>query len=132
VAPVPAGDAFTARQREEIVRAIDTAREGSGLTYSVFVGGLDGDTRAAARRLHAALDHSNDAVLVAVDPGGRRLEIVTGPASGKLLDDRACALAAVSMTSSFAAGDLAGGITRGVLMLGEHARHPKTLHMDTP
>jgi hypothetical protein len=132
VALVPAGDAFTGRQREEIVRAIDTAREGSGLAYSVFVGGLDRDSREAARRLHSALDNSADAVLVAVDPDGRRLEIVTGARSHRLLDDRACALAAASMTSSFAAGDLAGGIARGVLMLGEHARHPQTLHLDTP
>jgi hypothetical protein len=34
------------------------------------------------------------------------------------------------MTSSFAAGDLAGGIVHGVRALAEHARAPRSLHTD--
>jgi hypothetical protein len=34
------------------------------------------------------------------------------------------------MQSAFAAGDLVGGITRGVLMLAEHARKPRMLHAE--
>lgn len=129
---MPAGDPFTPRQREDIERAVASAGAESGLTYSVYVGELAGGSREAACRLHAALPRSADTVLVAVDPGGHSLEIVTGARARKVLDDRACALAAMSMSSSFAAGDLAGGIVRGVLMLGEHARRPRTLHTDTP
>jgi uncharacterized membrane protein YgcG len=36
------------------------------------------------------------------------------------------------MTTAFSAGDLAGGIVSGVQMLGEHSRHPRSLHVDTP
>jgi uncharacterized membrane protein YgcG len=84
-----------------------------------------------ARQLHAALGAGADqAVLVAVDPGARRLEIVTGPGVRRRLDDRAAALAAMTMTSAFQAGDLSGGIANGILALAEHAHVPPSLHTD--
>jgi hypothetical protein len=36
----------------------------------------------------------------------------------------------MSMTSSFTAGDLTGGIVAGLHTLSEHARHPRTLHSE--
>jgi uncharacterized membrane protein YgcG len=71
-------------------------------------------------------------VLVAVDPSARRLEIVMGEDLRGRLDDRACGLAALAMTTAFAAGDLAGGIVNGIRSMAEHARAPRTLHLDTP
>jgi uncharacterized membrane protein YgcG len=128
---VLAGEAFSVRQRDEILRAIGQAQQQSGLRFSVYVGPVQGDSRAEARRLHAELGvDALHAVLVLVDPPGRRLEIVTGSEARRWLDDRTCALAALTMTSSFAAGDLAGGIAAGVQLLGEHARHPRSLHTD--
>jgi len=38
----------------------------------------------------------------------------------------------MSMSSSFAAGDLAGGLREGIVMLAAHARHPRVLHLDDP
>ncbi len=117
------------RQRDDIKRAIQLARQASGVRFSVYVGAAEGDYRGFARKLHAALGaEAPHAVLVFVDPGARRLEIVTGPEARRQLDDRSCALAAMSMTTAFTAGDLAGGIASGVQMLAEHARRPRTLH----
>lgn len=128
---MPAGEAFTARQREEIERAIRFATRDCGLRFSVYVGGLGDQSRTQAERLHAALGADAPvAVLVAVDPGARRLEIVTGAEARRRLDDRSCTLAAASMTSAFLAGDLVGGIVHGVQMLAEHARVPRTLHRE--
>jgi uncharacterized membrane protein YgcG len=133
VGPVPAGEAFSERQRDDITRAIRLARQESDLPVSVYVGTLDGDTRATATRLHRALGpDASRWVLVAVDPGARRLEIVTGSDLRRHLDDRSAGLAALAMTSAFQAGDLSGGITSGVLALAEHARAPKSLHTDQP
>jgi hypothetical protein len=56
-----------------------------------------------------------------VSPGDRLLEIVTGKESARRLSDRACALAALSMTTSFAGGDLTGGVVTGLRMLSESA-----------
>lgn len=127
---MPAGEAFSERQREDIVRAIRLAQEQSELRYSVYVGALDGESRGRAQTLHGALVDAERSVLLAVDPSVRRLEIVTGPLARRWLDDRACALAAVSMTSSFEAGNLAGGIVDGLRALAEHSRHPRSLHTD--
>ena len=128
---MPAGEAFSQRQQEEVARAIRLARQQSELPVSVYVGTLEGDTRAAALRLHGALGApAAETVLVAVDPGARRVEIVTGPGLRRRLDDRAAGLAAMTMTSAFQAGDLSGGISSGVLALAEHAHTPRSLHTD--
>jgi len=133
VAQVPAGDAFSERQRDDIVRAVRLAQKQSQLAVSVYVGTLEGDSRAMALRLHHALGANADQmVLVAIDPGARRLEIVTGSELRRRLDDRSAGLAAMTMTSAFQAGDLSGGIASGVLALAEHARVPKSLHTDLP
>jgi uncharacterized membrane protein YgcG len=128
---VPAGDAFSQRQQEDVVRAIRLADAQASLPVSVYVGTLDapdGATRAAAQRLHAALGaDAEQTVLVAVDPGLRRVEIVTGSGLAHRLDDRSCALAAISMTSTFQAGDLAGGIVAGINTLAEHTRKLRAL-----
>lgn len=129
---MPAGDAFSLRHRGEVTRATRIAQQESGLAFSVYVGGLTEHPRAYATRLHAALDEPDRSVLVAVDPNHRRVEIVTGTEAHRRLDDHACALAAMSMTSAFSVGDLVGGITGGVVMLGEHARQPRTLHTEPP
>jgi uncharacterized membrane protein YgcG len=94
----------------------------TGLHYSVYVGPVEGEIRDHAERLHAALGAlAHRGVLILVAPGDRQLEIVTGKESSRRLSDRACALAALSMTTSFAGGDLVGGIVTGLRMLSEAA-----------
>ena len=129
---MPDGDAFTERQEQEIARALRVAREESGLHFSVFAGAAEGEPRAYAERLHAALGAAApSAVLVLVDPANRRLEIVTGDEARRRLDDRSAALAALSMTTSFAVGDLTAGIVTGVRMLADAAKRPRVLHQQT-
>jgi uncharacterized membrane protein YgcG len=122
---VPSGEPFTNEQSRDIERVVEGATRETGLTFSVYVGNIDGDIREDAERRHtefgAAATHT---VLVVISPGDRLLEIVTGDASGRRLSDRSCALAALSMTTSFAGGDLAGGILTGVRMLAEAAGRP--------
>jgi uncharacterized membrane protein YgcG len=126
VVQVPSGEDFTDGQLRDIERVIALAREQTGLDFSVYVGGAEGDIRDAAERLHASLGSAAPgAVLVLVSPGDRLLEIVTGDEACRRLSDRACALAALSMTTSFAGGDLTGGILTGVRMLAEAASGPR-------
>lgn len=130
---MPAGEAFNRRQQDDIDRAIRLGEDAGKMRISVYVGALAGDTRETAQRLHAQLGPTAaEAVLVAVDPSARAVEIVTGATLARRLRDRECALAAMSMTSAFAAGDLSGGIVDGIRALAEHARAPQTLHLDTP
>lgn len=115
---------FTDGQTRDISRACSQASAETGLHYSVYVGPVEGDIREHAERLHAAMGgQAPRGVLVLVAPGDRQLEIVTGKESSRRLSDRACALAALSMTTSFAGGDLVGGIVTGMRMLSEAAGH---------
>ncbi len=61
-------------------------------------------------------------MLIAISPEQRILEIVTGEHAAYRLPDRACALAALSMTAAFGGGDLAGGVVTGLQMLSNQAR----------
>lgn len=131
VGSVPAGEAFSPAQQEQINRAIEIAEREGELRFAVYVGATDGDTRVAARALHRQIPARSRAVLVYVDPARRALEIVTGTEAGRVLDDRACSLAALSMTSTFSAGDLSGGIVDGLRLLGEYAHRPRVLHRET-
>jgi uncharacterized membrane protein YgcG len=88
--------------------------------------------RESAIAAHARLTDPESAVLVAVDPSRRVIEVVTGTTAAKLLDDRSCELAAFTMRSSFQADDLAGGFRDGLVLLAEHARAPKVLHLNDP
>ena len=72
--------------------------------------------------LHAALGADADlGVLVFVEPDARRVEVVTGETAQRRLDDRAAGLASLSMATSFAGGDLTGGIVNGLRMMAQAA-----------
>jgi uncharacterized membrane protein YgcG len=129
---VPAGDAFTPDQLYDIERAVRHAEEASGLHFSVYVGGADSETRPFALELLNELDDPDRSVLVYVDPAGRRLEIVTGSLAKRQLSDTAAGLAALAMQTSFATGDLTGGLVTGVQQLGTHAHQAPLLHANEP
>jgi hypothetical protein len=128
VAPVASGDGFSADQRYEIDRAIRAAETVCRFEFSVYVGPADGEPGPFAQRLHASLIAPSRSVLILVDPAARVLEIVTGSVVRRVLADDAVRLAAVAMESAFGAGDLVGGIKRGVAQLADAARQPATLH----
>ncbi len=129
---MPAGEAFSDLQRQEITKAIHDGQRISGYTFSVYVGGVSGDARAHAERLHAALADPAESILIQVDPVGRTIEIVTGAHVAAHLDNRQVALAAVTMQSAFVTGDLTSGLVSGLQQLAGLARKPTLLHTDTP
>lgn len=127
VATVP----FGSKQLARLDEALTLSSRETGVQFSLYVGALgSGDAgdrapRQRAEELHSGLGAAApDSVLLAVSPGQRRLEIVTGEQTAKRLPDRACALAALSMTASFNGGDLVGGIVNGLRMLADQAGKP--------
>lgn len=112
---------FTTRQLLRLDEALRTADNATGLVFSVYVGELDEPSRRSAEKLHAQLAEPARAVLIAVCPNQRVLEIVTGPLARRKLPDRDCKLAAMSMTAAFGGGDLAGGLVAGIAQLAGHA-----------
>lgn len=116
-------------QRVALSRVVQRARSISGYCFGIYVGPLSAGRESAIAQ-HSVLPDPTSAVLVAVDPSRRMIEIVTGRTVAIDLDDRACQLASLAMKSCFAADDLVGGLRDGVTLLAEHARAPKVLHLE--
>jgi uncharacterized membrane protein YgcG len=120
------GAGLAPRVQERVEHNLQKVRQDNGLDLSVLVGDLDltdvGDFRSGAELLHAALGPRADhAVLVVVAPGQRKVEIVTGAGARHRVPDRVCGLAILSMTTSFANGDLGGGIIDAIRQIASSA-----------
>ncbi len=116
---------FAWQELARLDEALTMASRETGLRFTLYIGDLGRRTRTRAEELHAQSGGDPaESVLVAVSPGQRVIEIVTGAAAARRLPDRACALAVLSMTSSFASGDLVGGIVNGLRQLADQAGRP--------
>jgi hypothetical protein len=93
---------FTAVQLARLDEALTLVSRRTQLWFSVYLGDLGEDSHASATRLYDQLGTAGtDAVLVAVDPCRRTVDIVTGPEARVRLADRGCKLAVMSMVASF-------------------------------
>jgi hypothetical protein len=122
------GEIFSFQELARLDEALTMSSRETGLRFTLYIGDLGRQTRVTAEELHAQSGNAPaDAVLIAVSPGQKVVEVVTGAAAGRRLPDRACALAVLSMTGSFAAGDLVGGIVNGLRQMSDQAGHPAAL-----
>ena len=120
--PVKAELPFNPVQLSRLDEALTLSSRATGLNFSVYLGDLGDDPRATAEALHSSHgDTAPESVLIAVSPGQRRVEIVTGAEANRRLPDRACNLAVMSMVASFKEGDLTGGLVSGLRMLTDQA-----------
>ena len=112
---------FSPVQLARLDEALTLSSRSAGLAFSVYVGDLGDETRHEAERLHASTPAPGDAVLIALSPGQRVVEVVTGREAIRRIPDRACKLAVMSMVASFKEGDLTGGLVGGLRMLSDQA-----------
>ncbi|KID29631.1 DUF5130 family protein [Prauserella rugosa] len=113
---------FTTQQLSRIDEALALSSRETGIEFSIYLGPLGEDSRAGAEGLHDKLgEHGDDTVLIAVSPGERVVEIVTGANATQRVPDRAAKLAVMSMAASFKEGDLTGGLVGGLRMLADQA-----------
>ncbi|MHA6802755.1 DUF5130 family protein [Salinifilum ghardaiensis] len=121
---------FSPTQLERIDEALVLSSRSTGLEFAIYLGGLGEDSRARAEELHAGLgEYASPGVLIAVSPGQRTFEIVTGEEAHRRITDRSCQLAAMSMMASFQEGELTEGLVSGLRMLadaaGQRSDHPE-------
>ncbi|RJQ74545.1 DUF5130 family protein [Pseudonocardiaceae bacterium YIM PH 21723] len=113
---------FSSSQLASLDEALTIASRSTGIDFSIYLGELGENTRTKAEQLHAGVGHrASDTVIIAVSPGQRVVEVVTGEESGRRIADRGCKLAVMSMVASFKEGDLAGGLLSGLRMLADQA-----------
>lgn len=126
----PSDSPFSLPELSRLDEALTMSSRETGLRFTLYIGELGQATRSRAEELHAASGGDpSDSVLVAVSPGQRVVEVVTGQGAARRLPDRACALAVLSMTNSFAGGDLVGGIVNGLRQMSDQAGHPRGLRI---
>jgi uncharacterized membrane protein YgcG len=129
---VAAGEAFSFIAQQRIDSALHGFRDQTGLVASVYVGTTDDNGLSidafADRALAELPAHREGTVLIVVDPGRRQSVIRTDPTARHRVTDASCALATLSMTTSFGAGDLVGGVVVGLRMLGDACAPPTTSH----
>jgi hypothetical protein len=124
----PGGKIFSFQELGRLDEALTMSSRETGLRFTLYLGDLGTPTRVRAEELHARSGpNPSESVLIAVSPGQRVVEVVTGAAAARRLPDRACALAVLSMTGSFAGGDLVGGLVNGLRQLSDQAGHPSGL-----
>jgi hypothetical protein len=117
---------FTWQELARLDEALTMASRETGLRFTLYVGDLGKRTRIRAEELFTQSGGDlTESVLIAVSPGQRVVEVVTGAAAARRIPDRACALAVLSMTNTFASSDLVGGIVNGLRQLSDQAGHPK-------
>jgi hypothetical protein len=123
IKPLPPTTPFNPVQLARLDEALALSTRATGLDFSIYLGELGTDTRDKAESLHASigLPEAAESVLIAVSPGQRVVEIVTGEESHRRLPDRACKLAVMSMVASFKEGDLIGGLVSALRMLTDQA-----------
>ncbi|WP_170970277.1 DUF5130 family protein [Nocardioides jishulii] len=127
MAPVASGE-LSARERADLDKVIRAAEQASRVEFSLFRGVSEGDPKAFAQSLHASLAAPDRSVLIMVDPLRRVVEVVTGADVRRTLTDAEAGLAVVAMQTAFAEGDEVGGLKRGINLLAEHARAPRSNH----
>jgi hypothetical protein len=135
IKPLPPTTPFSPVQLAKLDDAIAVSTRSTGLDFSIYLGELGTDTREQAEHLHASIGQpaAADAVLIAVSPGQRVVELVTGDESHRRLSDRSCKLAVMSMVASFKEGDLIGGLVSALRMLTDQAgRAPQHIDPATP
>ncbi|MPZ65527.1 MAG: DUF5130 family protein [Pseudonocardiaceae bacterium] len=111
---------FSTSQLTSLDEALTVVTRTTGLHFSVYLGDLGEHSRSNAEGLHTAIGRrAPKAVLIAVSPGQRVVEVVTGAESG--VSDQDCERAVTSMVAAFKEGDLAGGLTAGLRMLADQA-----------
>jgi hypothetical protein len=119
---------FSWQELARLDEALTMSSRETGLRFTLYIGDLGKQSRVQAEAMHARSGgNPSESVLIAVSPGQRVVEVVTGAAAARRLPDRACALAVLSMTGSFAAGDLVGGIVNGLRQMSDQAGHPSSL-----
>jgi len=121
----PVGEAeqpLTTTQLELLDDVLREAERFTGLRFSTYLGDLGSNTTASAESLLAGLGTDAPAgVLLAISPGQRVVEVVTGGEAARRVTDRAARLAVLAVVSSCTDGDIAGALVTGVRILADQA-----------
>ncbi len=121
----PRGEADSPLSRSDLELLDDVLIEAervTGLRFTAYIGDLGADSRASAESMLQSLGaEAPVSVLLAVSPGQRLVEVVTGGEAGRRISDRAARLAVLAVTSACGLGEIGNGVVNGLRVLADQA-----------
>lgn len=105
---------------KDLVAIDDALKYGSraaGARFAVYLGDLGADTAARARALLARVPTPEDAVLLAVSPDQRAIEVVYGAGVRGRGAESAAPLGVAAASSAFERGDLVDGLVSAIRVM---------------
>src|SRR6476469_3378589 len=109
-------------QLELLDDVLREAERFTGLRFSAYLGDLGSNPGASAQNLLAGLGaDAPAAVLLAISPGQRVVEVATGGEAARRVTDRAAKLAVLAVQSSCGDGDIPGALVTGIRILADQA-----------
>ncbi|MBS9533424.1 DUF5130 family protein [Mycobacterium sp. M1] len=97
--------------------ALTMGSRASKARFAAYIGDLGGDTAARAREILAKVPTPNDAVLVAVSPDQRAIEVVYGAGLSGRIAPVAAPQGVAAAAAAFADGDLIDGLVSAVRLI---------------
>ena len=122
---VPVHFPFPSKDLVALDDALTYGSRASGARFAVYIGDLGSDTAARAREILAKVPTPDDAVLVAVSPDQRAIEVVYGSQLRGRGADAAAPQAIAKATSAFQDGKLIDGLVRAVRVLSAGISRPR-------
>jgi hypothetical protein len=115
---------FSMKERLALDEALKWSSRASKARFAVFIGDLGEDTAAEARRILAKVPTPNDAVLIAVSPNQRAIEVVYGAGVKGRGAESAAPLGVAAAASAFKEGNLIDGLVSAVRVLSAGISRP--------
>ena len=104
--------------------ALKYGSRASKARFAVYIGDLGGDTAARARELLAKVPTPNDAVLIAVSPDQKAIEVVYGAGLQGRGAESAAPLGVAAAASAFQEGNLIDGLISAVRVMSAGIARP--------
>jgi hypothetical protein len=115
---------FSIKERVELDDALKYGSRASQARFAVYIGYLGVDTAARAREILGNVPTPDDAVLVAVSPEQRAIEVVYGSALQGRGAESAAPLGVAAAASAFQEGNLIDGLVSAVRVLSAGIARP--------
>ncbi|MEB3032760.1 DUF5130 family protein [[Mycobacterium] nativiensis] len=115
---------FPTRDLVALDNALTDGSRASKARFATYIGDLGADTAGRAREILAKVPTPNDAVLVAVSPNQRAIEIVYGAGVGARIAPAAAPQAVAAAAAALSDGSLIDGLIAAVELLSAGISRP--------
>jgi hypothetical protein len=115
---------FSIKERVELDEALKWGSRGSKARFAVYIGDLGFDTALTARGLLAKVPTPDDAVLIAVSPDQKAIEVVYGAGLQGRGVESAAPLGVAAAASAFQEGNLIDGLVSAVRVMSAGIARP--------